>query len=507
MTKTARPISNNYKVGNRKSLKYLEQQPGAVRQEAKRPNPPMALNDTERLQMEHRSNVSRLSDTSIHDWYRMVFAFSDRIIYDLIEEFGITEDDLILDPFNGTGTTTLAAKKEGIDSIGADVSPVAALAGKVKTTWNIDLEEFRKRRNDLLNAVEPAFRKIGAQENLTLSSFTDADSDDVSLDGYDFTEPEKTPKGWLSEKPRKKMLVLRHHVENMPEDDITDVFRLAMIAILPEDVANIGFGPEAYRRSSQEDVDVYGLYNNKLDKIESDLRKVQNVLAEGYEHGEAEVLRADAREIATELRQRSQLVQSAKHDGSIDYLITSPPYPAEHDYTRNQRLELIWMGVLEDNQDLQRIKKENIRSNTKNIYVDDDAGEETDIRDNERIDGIVTEMENIIEKEEIQHGFGQYYPRVVEEYFAGMQRHFEQVYEILASGGKAAYVVADSGSYWEVQIETGEILRELAENRVGFVDTEIKQWRKLHATTGSHDGLDEEILILTKPRLANEASE
>lgn len=457
-------------------------------------------NESERPRMEHQSNVARLSDTSIHDWYRMVFAYSDQIIYDLVETFEITEDDLILDPFNGTGTTTLAAKRMGIDSIGTDASPVGVLAGEVKTNWDIDLDEFIERREELLDTIHPVFQEISAEGATTLDSFTSGGGrGEVSLEKYDFEEPEKTPKGWLSEKPLKKILVLRHHVEEMPEDEVTDAFRLAMVAILPEDVANIGFGPEAYRTKEQEDVDVFTLFENKLDKIESDLRSVQKAIEDGFEPGETEVLYADAREIGDVLRDQSELLNSDKHDGEVDYLITSPPYPAEHDYTRNQRLELIWMGEMEDNSDLQRIKKANIRSNTKNIYVADDEGEQVDIRDNERIDGIVSEMERIIEEEDITHGFGQYYPRVVEEYFAGMQHHFEQVYDIMAPGGKACYVVADSGSYWQVPIETGEILQEIAEERVGFVDTDIKMWRKLHATTGDHDGLDEEILILTKP--------
>ncbi len=105
--------------------------------------------------MEHMSNVARLSDTSIHDWYRHVFAYSDQIIVDLVNEFEIEDDDVILDPFNGTGTTTLTAKRLGIDSIGVDANPVAVLAGQVKTTWDIDLEEFTQRRNDLLGTVEP----------------------------------------------------------------------------------------------------------------------------------------------------------------------------------------------------------------------------------------------------------------------------------------------------------------------------------------------------------------
>lgn len=450
--------------------------------------------------MDHSSNVARLSDTSIHDWYRMVFAYSDQIVYDLADEFAISKDDLILDPFNGTGTTTLAAKRLGIDAIGTDVNPVSVLASRVKTNWQVDLEELASRRAELLDVIRPVFRVISAEGSTTLDSFTDGGSSStVSLDQYDFRTSDKTPKGWLSEKPRRKMQVLRHHIDDLPDDDVTDVLRLAMIAILPEDVANVGFGPEAYRKQGQEDVDVFTLYRNKLDTIQSDLREIQEAITDDFSPGRTEILSADAREIGETLRAQSELLDAPSHGGTVDYVITSPPYPAEHDYTRNQRLELVWMGEVVDNTDLQRIKKASIRSNTKNIYVDDDEGEQVNIRENDRIDAIVSEMERIIDDENVTHGFGQYYPRVVEEYFAGMQRHFEQIYDLLTPGGRACYVVADSGSYWQVQIETGEILREIAERRVGFVETEIKAWRKLHATTGDHDGLDEEILVLTRP--------
>ena len=451
--------------------------------------------------MKHQSNIGRLDDVSIHDWYRFVYAYSDRIITDLADEFGITRDDLLLDPFNGTGTTTLAAKKLGIDAIGTDTSPASVLAGRVKTNWDVDLNEFRTRRSELLDTLDPIFRQISSEGNTTLSSFGDADEDEISLEQYDFSEPEKLPKGWLSEKPLKKMKVLRHHVEELPDDEVTDLFRLAMIAILPENVGNVRFGPEATRDRSQEgDKDVYTIFKKKLDDTERDLQQVQEAVENGdVDPGKTEVIRADARSFSDTLREQSELLESEKHEGEIDYLITSPPYPAEHDYTRNQRLELVCLGVCNDNTDLQKIKKMNIRSHTKNIYVADDEAEQVNIRENDRIDAIVSEMETIIEEEDIQHGFGQYYPRVIEEYFAGMEHHFEQVYELLAPGGKAAYVVGDSGSYWQVEVETAEILGEIAENRVGFEAPEIKLWRNMQATTADYDDVKENILVLTKP--------
>jgi len=452
----------------------------------------------EEATLEHKSNVARLDDTDIHDWYRFVFAYSDRVIAELADEFGITEDDLILDPFNGTGTTTVASKKLGIDAIGTDTSPASVLAGQCKTNWDVDVDVYRERADELLATVKPVFDEISSEGNQTLDAFgEDAVSRDVGLSKYDLSEPEKTPKDWLPEMVMQKMLVLRHEVEQLPDDDETDLIRLAMIAILPEEVANVGFGPEPYKVSGPDDKDVHAIFSNKLDKIEQDLRRVQSAIRDGeFTTGESEVLLADARTLGDTLREESKLYK--KH-GGIDYVITSPPYPAEHDYTRAQRLELVWMGILEDNQDLQKIKKQNLRSNTKNIYVDDDDGERTNIRENERIGSIVSEMEQILEEEEITHGFGQYYPRVVEEYFGGMQRHFEELFELMNEGGKGAYVVADQASYWQVEIPTGKILAELAEDRVGFEVEGIKHWRSLHATTGKEEMLPEEILVFRKP--------
>lgn len=447
--------------------------------------------------LKHQSNLERLADTRFHDWYRMVYAYSDQIITDLATEWDITEDDLLLDPFVGTGTTCLAAKKLGIDSIGMDALPSSVLASRVKTNWSVDVDEFRRRANEVLQTVEPAFREISSEGNVTLRSFGDESDDKVSLEKYDLEEPDKTPKDWLSEKPRKKMLVLKHEVEQLPNDGITDLIKVAMIAIMPEDIANIGFGPEAYKVDESDDADVYTHFSNKLERMERDLRQVQKEIGETeFEPGATEIVEGDARVIGDTLRDQSALL--AEH-GSVDYVITSPPYPAEHDYTRNQRLELVWLDEVTDNSSLQRVKKNSIRSNTKNIYVDDDDGDQTNIRENEKIDDIVSEMEQILEEENITHGFGQYYPRVVEEYFGGMQRHFEQLHEIMSCGGLAGYVVADQASYWQVEIPTGEILGELAENRVGFEVEGIELWRNVAATTGKQEDLREEILVLRKP--------
>jgi hypothetical protein len=41
--------------------------------------------------------------------------------------------------------------------------------------------------------------------------------------------------------------------------------------------------------------------------------------------------------------------------------------------------------------------------------------------------------------------------------------------------------------------------QELAEERVGFVNAEIKLWRNMAATTADYDDVKENILVLSKP--------
>lgn len=446
--------------------------------------------------LDYKSNIGRLSDTEMHDWYRFVFAYSDEVITSLIDEFDIGPNDLILDPFNGTGTTTLTAKKHGIDAIGVDASPASSLSARAKTNWVVDLDEFTRRKYELLEQLEPAFKQIDYIEDENVDEL-DHENGEVDLSNYDFSEPPRLLSGWICPKPRMKMQVVKQEINTMPDDIIQDYFKIAMIAILPEKVANISFGPTVYKSSKNPDVDVYGAFKNKIEKIEDDLGKITEKINNSHDSsfGQTEILLGDARDIGDILRDSSDLFKSSGE--TIDYVITSPPYPNERDYTRTQRLELIWLDQIRSKDDLKNIKSKFIRSNSKNIYVDDDDGEQTNIRNIDKVDEIINEMHNIIEEENIEHGFGQYYPRVIEEYFGGMCKHLRQIYDVMAPGGKLAYVVGDQQTYWRIEVPTGKILEEIAEKKVGFKAGNLHHWRNRQSRWHDED-LAEELLVLEK---------
>src|ERR687883_308515 len=75
-------------------------------------------------------------DRAVHEWYRFVLSFPPHLVRDYLERFGAADQQRVLDPFCGTGTTLVECKKLGIRSAGAEVNPVARFASKVKTDWS-----------------------------------------------------------------------------------------------------------------------------------------------------------------------------------------------------------------------------------------------------------------------------------------------------------------------------------------------------------------------------------
>lgn len=114
-------------------------------------------------------NVIQKTDTPIHDWYRFVQSYPPHLVRQYIERFGINRRDLLCDPFCGTGTTLVEAKKCGIRSVGCDAHPFAVLVSRVKTNWSLDVDLLSSLlRRILARAEEQMVRHSLPLERRTL---------------------------------------------------------------------------------------------------------------------------------------------------------------------------------------------------------------------------------------------------------------------------------------------------------------------------------------------------
>src|SRR4030042_5003595 len=111
------------------------------------------INDNYIVKNRGYSNYEDTTELPRHRWYYYKEGFSPNLVEKVIEESGITKNELILDPFNGSGTTTLTASLLGYKSVGIEVNPFTTFLSDTKTK-NADISQLNSLESELLKSIE-----------------------------------------------------------------------------------------------------------------------------------------------------------------------------------------------------------------------------------------------------------------------------------------------------------------------------------------------------------------
>ena len=386
------------------------------------------------------------------------------MVREYLKRFCAGNDTLVLDPFAGTGTTLVEAKKHSIPSLGMEVNPVVHLAASVKTDWDVDPSELKA-------ASEGIASKLSDSIGWVLDT-------GETYDGQLRTLPEESAKlllkGSISPLPLHKSLVLRDEI-NKVDPHLRQYLQVALASMLVKDAGNLRFGPEVGVTRPKNDVDVLGSWLARVYTMCEDISSVSDIQANSV------VLRKDSRIAVNELE-----------GSSVDMVITSPPYPNEKDYTRTTRLEDVVLGFVNSKRELQGLKKQLVRSNTRGVYKADD--DDLLVEKYPEITALADEIERRRVELGKTSGFERMYHRVTRLYFGGMARHFMELRACLRPGARLAYVVGDQASYLRVLIRTAPLLGIIAES-LGYQVESIDLFRT-RAATATREQLREEVLVL-----------
>lgn len=237
----------------------------------------------------------------IHRWFVFPHSFTDDIVRALAEEWRLGKADWLLDPFMGAGTTILAAKQLGISAVGFDLLPLAGLAGRVKVA-DYDPEVLRevwwqlKRRIRVCeaNGESKAYAElvVKALSGKKLATFHAAKTAINELDA---------------------------------SEDVKDFFLLALIAQIPRFSNAVPTGGWLSWKPNRRPV---GRFPNDFDETICLMLADLDSRPEGG-NGTWLVRLADARRLPVK-------------DEMFTAVITSPPYPNRHDYTRVFGVELMF---------------------------------------------------------------------------------------------------------------------------------------------------------------------
>ncbi len=415
------------------------------------------------------------SDKEFHDWYRFVLSFPPHLVRQYLKEFNLNENDIVLDPFCGTGTTLVEAKLQNIPSIGIEANPFAHFTSSVKVDWHIDTTTLLTVAKEIKEYTISEIEKQGITDIPSLKNLEAKSLRQLS------TEQQKLVlKNSLSPLPLHKCLTLLEKINEYKNTPFYKYLGLAFAKSAVFEFSNLRFGPEVGVGKLKSDSAVILPWFKQVLRIAKDI-----------EHSKALNTDVAAKAILSDSRNLSDLLNGHR----ISAVITSPPYPNEKDYTRTTRLESVLLGFINSNDELKKFKKTLLRSNTRGVYKGD--------TDDEYVESFA-EIQRIaeeIEKRRIElgktSGFEKLYHKVTKLYFGGMAKHLIELQSVLKAGAYLAYVVGDQASYLRVMIRTGHLIAEIAQT-LGYELVRIDLFRTRFSTATKTD-LNEEVVILRWP--------
>jgi hypothetical protein len=217
-------------------------------------------------------------DRPAHGWYRFVLSFPPHLVRDYLGRFGVGPDHLVLDPFCGTGTTLVEAKKLGIRSVGLDANPMARFASQVKVDWSPDPDLLRGHAR---RVAERAVRQLAAEglDDAPLGpKFGQACSGNSGRPhGHPLRAlPPELEKLLLTDSisplPLHKTLALLDALEDLRDARFHGHERLALAKALVCSVSNLRFGPEVGVGPAKPDAAVVAAWLAEVEAIADDLR-------------------------------------------------------------------------------------------------------------------------------------------------------------------------------------------------------------------------------------------
>lgn len=370
----------------------------------------------------------------IHSWFTYPAGYSYKLVEENIKEHHLGQGDWILDPFVGSGTTCVVAKKMGINSIGIEAHPFVYKVAKTKLFWEYDLRELGSDINRLSEKL------YTANEN---------DWNNINL----INKPELLFKCY-SDEALKKLYYILELIERSPyAKQNKDFLKLGLTHTL-RTVSSAGTGwpyiaPTKYQ-GKKVVRDVFSTYIQRIRKMLLDveyLRSLKNLKAE------TRLIQGDSRNLK-EIK-----------PNSIDLLVTSPPYLNNFDYADRTRLEMYFFGDAKNWGEItKKVRDKLIIAATTQVskerFSEGLLSRSIEKRCPDLYKILSAKIEELSEKK-LKKGGKKNYDYMVAGYFNDLFTTLEELFRVMKKGSTSVWVLGDSAPYG-VYIPTEKFIGELA---------------------------------------------
>ena len=379
----------------------------------------------------------KAADGQYYDYYA---AYSSAFVADILEHFNLTADDRILDPWNGSGTTTKVAGSRGLCAVGYDKNPVMTVVAKAGLA----------DANAIVQSIGAQCQAI-VEEALDLPDiWSQACLRNDALYWW-FSPP--TIVYWRKlEWALQRQLIYRNQrdtyqpvAEWANPDDISPLaaffyvaaFRAVRSHLTVSHFASsnptwIKIARRGQWRLYVEQEEVLQSFRESVDSLKQRLLSSFN--------------REEHLDVAIETRCSTHLPLP---DESISAVITSPPYCTRIDYAVATRPELAFFGftkTLFDNLRRQMMGTTTVAEMSPKII---EEWGKTCLQTLAQIENHHTVASST------------YYIKNIAQYFDALFRSMMEIDRVLVAGGQCGFVVQDS-HYKDVHIDLSHIVEEMA---------------------------------------------
>jgi tRNA G10 N-methylase Trm11 len=322
----------------------------------------------------------------------------------------------VLDPMMGSGTVLAMARSQGHQAIGYDIDPLAVLISRVWTTAT-NVDEVREEAEDVLESARKTFKSLTHGDAYPRN----CDEDTRGFIRY-----------WFDEYSRRQLTALSLSISGVHCTTTRNVLWCGFSRLIIAKQAGASLALDLshsrpHRSFTTAPAKPFGGFLNSIDRI------LENVIShrEPYRGHAAAACMGDARALPLQ-------------SGSVDLVLTSPPYLNAIDYIRCSKFSLVWMGL-----GVNELRE--VRATSVGTEVGADAKQAD------------PEIERLIDSLKIRDSMAPRHQRILARYIGDMRDAMTQVARVLSSSGKAVYVVGENtlrGSY----IRTSRIVSVLAES-------------------------------------------
>ena len=382
------------------------------------------INDKSKFS-EGLNEEKKLDRADIHSFHRYYGKLIPAIPSYFIKEF-TKENDIIFDPFSGSGTVAVEAKRLKRNFVGVEINPLSVEIAKTKT-YNLDLKILDKINDELLGIIEKDKSKVKECEKPYIMNrdhwFKEFVQEDLIRIKKDIDKYFEKNKNYSIDYKKFYLLTLSAIIKNVSNADTRHVFpgfskrmhQLEKEGKIHTDVK------ASFKRAVKARSKSYSIYENNKNYID--------------------ILEGDSTEIDLD-----------KYKNKVDLIVTNPPYISSVRYIETLKLEMYWMEVIKTLENYNNLAHEMIGNDKlrKEEYKD------IELTNYQEINDLINDMYTIDIKS----------AKIIGEFFNKMEKVIIKMSRLLKKNKYLVMKISDS-KMKKKKISTGEFLTLIAEKN-GF---------------------------------------